>query len=143
MEENNKRTNYRNKKIKILKHVQDSEAVTANTKLIANSETSKINNGRIWKWTVLVTICKWCTVGCAVVVGTCFGVPSIRTKLLGSSTSSSSTNSNSNNLSTGYVSQTSLSNYSDTSVYAANKILPSIVGIKVEYNVNSLVIYVW
>ena len=77
--------------------------------------------------------------GCTVVVGTCFGVPSIKNKLLGSTTSSSSTNSNSNNLSTGYVSQTSLSNYSDTSVYAANKILPSIVGIKVEYNVNSLV----
>ena len=77
--------------------------------------------------------------GCTVVVGTCFGVPSIKNKLLGSSTSSSSTNSNSNNLSTGYVSQTSLANYSDTSVYAANKILPSIVGIKVEYNVNSLV----
>ena len=77
--------------------------------------------------------------GCTVVVGTCFGVPSIKNKLLGSSTISSSTNTNSNNLSTGYVSQTSLSNYSDTSVYAANKILPSIVGIKVEYNVNSLV----
>ena len=77
--------------------------------------------------------------GCTVVVGTCFGVPSIKNKLLGSTTSSSSTNSNSNNLSTGYVSQTSLSNYSDTSVYAASKILPSIVGIKVEYNVNSLV----
>ena len=38
----------------------------------------------------------------------------------------------------GYVSQTSLSNYSDTTVYAANKILPSVVGIKVEYNVNSM-----
>ena len=39
----------------------------------------------------------------------------------------------------GYVQQISLSNYSDTAVYAANKILPSIVGIKVEYNVNSLI----
>lgn len=37
----------------------------------------------------------------------------------------------------GYVSQTSLSNYTDTAVYAANKILPSIVGINVEYSVNS------
>ena len=37
------------------------------------------------------------------------------------------------------MSQTSLSNYSDTAVYAANKILPSIVGITVEYNVNSLI----
>ncbi len=47
--------------------------------------------------------------------------------------SSSSSNQNS-----GYVSQTSLSDYSDTSIYAANKVLPSIVGIKVDYNVNSL-----
>lgn len=77
--------------------------------------------------------------GCTVVVGTCFGVPSIKNKLLGSTSSNSNSNTNSNNLNTGYVSQTSLSNYSDTSVYAANKILPSIVGIKVEYNVNSLV----
>ena len=30
-----------------------------------------------------------------------------------------------------------LKNYSDTAVYAANKILPSIVGIKIEYNVTS------
>ena len=73
--------------------------------------------------------------GCGVVIGTCFGIPSIREKLI----SSENTNvSNSSNLSSqGYVSQTSLSNYSDTSVYAANKILPSIVGIKVEYSVNT------
>ena len=76
-------------------------------------------------------------VGCAVVVGTCFGVPSIRANILGTenSESRSSTSSEAN----GYVSQTSLSNYSDTAVYAANKILPSIVGITVEYNVNSLI----
>ena len=74
--------------------------------------------------------------GCSVVIGTCFGIPSIREALLGNT--KNSTNSSSNNLRTGYVSQTSLSNYSDTSVFAANKILPSIVGIKVEYNVNSM-----
>ena len=66
-------------------------------------------------------------------------MPSIKNKLLGSTSNNSGSNTNSNNLNTGYVSQTSLSNYSDTSVYAANKILPSIVGIKVEYNVNSLI----
>ena len=77
-------------------------------------------------------------VGCAVVVGTCFGVPSIRSQILGTSSSLSGSSSSSSENS-GYVSQTSLSNYSDTSVYAANKILPSIVGIKVEYNVNSLI----
>ena len=76
-------------------------------------------------------------VGCAVVVGTCFGVPSIRANILG--TDNSTNNSSSSSEANGYVSQTSLSNYSDTAVYAANKILPSIVGITVEYNVNSLI----
>lgn len=77
-------------------------------------------------------------VGCSVVLGTCFGVPSIKTKLLGDINNSpiSTTNNNSTE-STGYVKQTSLSNYSDTAVYAANKVLPSIVGIKIEYTVNT------
>ncbi len=74
--------------------------------------------------------------GCSIVIGTCFGVPSIRNSILGTENSNSSSSSNSQN--SGYVSQTSLSNYSDTAIYAANKVLPSIVGIKVEYNVNSL-----
>ena len=76
-------------------------------------------------------------VGCAVVLGTCFGIPSIRTKILNENANSVSNSSSSQNA--GYVTQTSLSNYSDTSIYAANKILPSIVGIEVEYNVNSLI----
>ena len=76
-------------------------------------------------------------VGCAIVIGTCFGVPSIRSHILDTNSNTSQSSSNSQN--SGYVSQTSLSNYSDTSVYAANKILPSIVGIKVEYSVNSLI----
>lgn len=74
-------------------------------------------------------------VGCAVVIGTCFGIPSIRDSILNNNDTSYSSSNSSNS---GLVSQTSLSNYSDTAVYAANKILPSIVGIQVEYNVNSL-----
>ncbi len=75
-------------------------------------------------------------VGCAVVLGVCFGIPSIRSEI--SNITSDSKDNSSNPSTSGYVTQTSLSNYSDTSIYAANKILPSIVGIKVEYNVNSL-----
>lgn len=70
-------------------------------------------------------------VGCSVVVGTCFGVPSIREKILDTDsdktvqTSITSTGSTAN-----FV---SLSNYSNTAVFAANKILPSIVGIEVTF----------
>lgn len=75
-------------------------------------------------------------VGCAVVLGTCFAVPPIRENLFNTNSNSSNTSSNSEY--TGLVDQVSLSNYSDTAVYAANKILPSIVGIKIEYNVTSM-----
>lgn len=74
-------------------------------------------------------------VGCGIVIGTCFGIPSIRSKILNNASMPEDNTSNSQN--TGYISQTSLNHYSDTSIYVANKILPSIVGIKVEYNVNS------
>ena len=80
-------------------------------------------------------------VGCAVVIGTCFGIPSIRTKIIGNTNSSISTTNNNSTESDGYVQQISLSNYSDTAVYAANKILPSIVGINIEYTVNATSIF--
>ena len=80
-------------------------------------------------------------VGCSVVIGTCFGIPSIKTKLLGNINTSISTTNNNSTESTGFVEHVSLKNYSDTAVYAANKILPSIVGINIEYTVNTTSIF--
>ena len=83
-------------------------------------------------------------IGCSVVIGTCFGVPSIKNKILGNTStitpttsSSVTTNSLTTDTSAGTVDFVSLANYSDTAVYAANKILPSIVGIEVTYDVTS------
>lgn len=76
-------------------------------------------------------------VGCSVVIGTCFGIPSIKTKLIGNTITNISTSNNTSTESTGYIDQISLKNYSDTAVYAANKILPSIVGITIEYTVST------
>ena len=76
--------------------------------------------------------------GCSLVLGTCFGVPSIKSKLFPSTEASVSTSTNSSTTSgTVNTDLVSLSNYSDTAVYAANKILPSIVGITVTYNVTT------
>ena len=73
--------------------------------------------------------------GASLVVGTCFGVPSVRNKLLKvENTSSNSTIVT--QVSSG-TNQISLSNYSDTAVYAANKALPSIVNISITYNVSA------
>ena len=78
-------------------------------------------------------------IGATLVVGTCFGVPSIREKLLLSATHTNETIFTSSASSTaGNTNLISLSNYSDTGVGVAAKIQPSVVGIKVEYTVNSL-----
>ncbi len=74
--------------------------------------------------------------GCAVAIGTCFGIPSIRNNILGTSETTTSTSTSSSSIS-GTVDYVSLSSYSDTAVYAANKILPSIVGIEVTYSITS------
>lgn len=77
--------------------------------------------------------------GAGIVLGTCFGVPSIKQNLLGSNNSNKSTvttsTSTSNQINT---KQISLEEYSDTGVAVSNKVLPSIVGIKVEYSINSV-----
>ena len=78
MDENNKKPIIEIKK-EDSKKSTNFEAVKTNTKNTANSKKSKINNGGFGK-TVLVPFVSG-VVGCAVVVGTCFGIPSIRTKL--------------------------------------------------------------
>ncbi len=78
--------------------------------------------------------------GAGVVLGACFGIPSISKHLLQATqegTSNLSTN-NSNSSSSVNTSLISLSNYSETGVGVAQKVLPSVVGIKVEYSVSSI-----
>jgi len=77
-------------------------------------------------------------IGCSVVIGTCFGVPSIKEKIIGNpATSHPITSITTSDKSAGTVDFVSLSKYSDTAVFASNKILPSIVGINVTYNITS------
>ena len=75
-------------------------------------------------------------IGCVAVIGTIISVPEFKNAIFSSQTSISSSQSNSTS-SNGTVKQIDLDQYSNTSIYAANKILPSIVGIKVEYTVSS------
>lgn len=105
---------------------------------VISSKTSKANfkqsNG--FGKTVLLPFFSG-IVGCSLVLGTCFGVPSIKEKLIGD-TSSKSTVQTSTSTAQGTTSNLiSLSNYSNTAVFAANKILPSIVGIEVTYTATS------
>ena len=76
-------------------------------------------------------------VGATLVLGTCFGVPSIKSRLIGNSTTETSSKlvfSDSVN-SDGLL---NLSDYSNTSIAVAEKVLPSVVGITVTYQISSL-----
>lgn len=73
--------------------------------------------------------------GCALVIGTCFGVPSIKEKIIGETTLNPTVQTSTPSGTT--TNLISLSNYSNTAVFAANKILPSIVGIQVTYTTTS------
>ena len=128
MENNNQENETNNSKFKTVSNPGNYKAVYE----IDDKPKKKSNFGR----NVVLPFFSG-VVGCAVVLGTCFGVPTIRDQIMGS-TNSNTSNSSSSAQATGYVDQVSLSNYSDTAVYAANKILPSIVGIQIEYNVTSM-----
>ncbi|MBO5348759.1 MAG: trypsin-like peptidase domain-containing protein [Clostridia bacterium] len=88
--------------------------------------------------------------GSLILVGTCLSIPSIRDTVLDKFASETSkeksdeSNKNTNNtldfaqiLSTSSGKSVSIEDYSKTSVAVANKVLPSVVGIKVTYSVNS------
>lgn len=94
---------------------------------------SKSQNGSFGKNVVVPFISG--VLGCSLVLGTCFGVPNIREKIVGGSNSTNSTSYEN----TGIINpnMVSLSNYSDTAVFAASKILPSIVGISITYDVTT------
>jgi len=98
------------------------------TKIPKYKEKSKNNFGKnvLLPFTTSV-------IGTTLVIGLCFGVPEIKEKIINYSPQPS-TNQNTSSLVSTAV---SLSKYSDTAISVANKVLPSIVGIQVEYSVNS------
>ncbi|MCI9016002.1 MAG: trypsin-like serine protease [Clostridia bacterium] len=79
-------------------------------------------------------------IGTTLVIGTCFGIPQIKEKIIDSKSSTvlstSATENNSNTLNNS-LTQISLSDFSNTSINVANTVRPSIVGIQVEYTINS------
>ena len=76
-------------------------------------------------------------VGCAVVLSAVTFIPEVKNFVLKNNQPEISTSQSTSTSSDGMVSKVDLEQYSNTSVYAANKILPSIVGIKVDYTISS------
>ena len=80
-------------------------------------------------------------VGAALVVGVCFGIPSVKERLLSLNSSTASENGSSNSSTSANSEYNAtlmdIAEYSETSVAVAESVLPSVVGITVEYNVSS------
>ncbi len=76
-------------------------------------------------------------IGAGLVFGVALNVPYVKDKIfnVGNSNITNYSNYDYSNFNTNLV---SLSNFSDTGVYVAQKVLPSIVGINVEYSVSSI-----
>lgn len=77
-------------------------------------------------------------VGATLVVGTCFGVPSIKSQLLKTQNTKLTTQASANSSQNSNPNLINISNYSDTSIAVAKKALPSVVGITVTYQISSI-----
>lgn len=99
-------------------------------------KSKKENNSGFGKTIVTPFICG--ILGGALVIGTCFGVPSIRKSIIGTNNTSSSTSNSSNTYSGVNTDLVSLKEYNETGISVAAKVLPSVVGITVEFPVNSI-----
>ena len=95
------------------------------------SEFPKENNAK--KFLVPFTAS---VLGAGLVVGLCFGIPGIKNQLLDSKeTSKFQTSTSSSEISKDLI---DLVEYSNTSVAVAQKVSPSIVGIKIKYSISSV-----
>lgn len=128
MEENN------DKNVKTPDSVMDKSGKEFKAVQPKKEKTSKFGFGK----TVAIPFLSG-VLGAGIVLGTCFGVPGIRNTLLktesNDSVSTSTTATSSGQINT---TQISLEEYSATGIGVAQKILPSIVGIRVEFPVNSI-----
>ena len=75
--------------------------------------------------------------GASLVMAICFGIPDVN-KIFTSKNSDNTSSTKSNMPYSDKLTEISLANYSDTGISVANKVRPSIVGIEVEYSVNSI-----
>lgn len=76
--------------------------------------------------------------GAGLVIGVCLGIPDVRTGLLKATNETVSTSTSNQKTTQLNTTQLSLESYSEIGISVAQKVLPSIVGIKVEYPVSSI-----
>jgi len=100
--------------------------------IYGNFNEKKKNDGVLKTVLIAVISSILCTI---LTIGIIFSVPEVKAKFL--SDNGENQKKEKEEINTSSLEQISLKNYSDTAIYAANKVLPSIVGINVEYTVTT------
>lgn len=108
-----------------------------NNNTFKNVGTVKSSNNSFAKSVILPIISG--IVGAALAIGICFGVPEVRDRIFSKTSSYIEQNKDTTSSDKSEIDITAinLEDYSNTSIGVANKILPSIVGIEIQYSVNS------
>lgn len=109
---------------------EENEFSFSNENSFKKSKSTHYSNGGFGK-SVFVPFVSG-IVGATLVVGTCFGVPSIKNKLIKGNSANVSVSSSST------ASFINIAEYSETASSVAEKVLPSVVGIKVNYQISSI-----
>ena len=136
MEDNNNIQNNQEKEVNnnMAKSGKEFKAVKPNQN--TNSKNKKTKSNGFAK-TVAVPFLSG-VLGAGIVLGTCFGIPEIKENIIGSNKATTVTTNSTSTSSQINTTQISLEKYSETGMAVAAKVQPSIVGIKVEYTVNSI-----
>ena len=117
----------------------DSKNKSTSYTVIDYSSNDKKNKTNNFGKSFFIPFCSG-VLGATLVIGTCFGVPNIRDKVIGNieKPSNASVSQSKTMDYSGTLKEVSLSNFSDTGISVAEKVRPSIVGIQVNYSVNSI-----
>ena len=104
---------------------------------MSENETKTKKSNNTFSKSVFIPFCSG-IIGATLVVGTCFGIPQIRDTFFKNTNTLETSATSPIDKTPSSLTSISLTNYSDTSINVANKVLPSIVGIKVEYTTSSM-----
>ncbi len=114
----------------------DNENKSTTYTVVDFSSDKKSSKNTHFGKNILLPFCSG-ILGASLVMAICFGIPEVN-KLITDNGVNTSHIKNSNTSYSDKLTEVSLTNLSDTGISVANKVRPSIVGIEVEYSVNSI-----
>lgn len=135
MENNNNNFNFVNPNQGQSKNTKGT--TTSSFKQAVPNQSKKSNSGSSFGKSVLIPLTSG-VIGAVLAVGVCFNVPAIKNQLIGNPSSTTLTDTSKINYNNVNMDLLSLSDFSDTGVAVAQKVLPSVVGINIEYPINSI-----